>query len=532
MATTTHESTSAIIAQRERRLSLAFVGVLSLALLAMTPIFFFVLHSTAAGIGAAIGLGLNLLSAIIVLRGKRRIGSAGYFTIDLLIVVAVGLISAGDGADYAPVAVSVFGLILTVLIPTGFLVSPIYVLIMSAVTAIGFVSSIYISGYEPLIQRIPIFVVIQVLVGGVVFSLSRIQTQTVSQLDTQTEEQRKTVSRLADVLSQLSSLAERSTEDQKDIHERITAISTLFETYREGITSLHGSSKTLSEESAGAENGLKTLEDGMAQIREGVQTQQMIVDRTAREQHELLESMNALTSQIQTVGTAMNELDRQVIEGSQQIDSARQMMESLEKQRAQLAETIPLIARIAAQTNLLAMNAAIEAAHAGDAGRGFAVVATEVRNLADEASQHTKTVDRAVKEINSGVTKTASIVSEAGSVFTLVRETVETSTPTVQTLEGSLTEYQSLINKMREAGDFLQAGNTDLQQAANTNIQSVESFRDLFRRYDDLSKGMLEEIADLETKNRAVDETLTEVGEIRRRMDQLNEMIGTLLENQ
>ena len=514
---------------RERRLSLAYVGVLSLALLVMTPIFFIVLGSVEAGVGALVGFVLNFGSAILVLRGRQRLGSAVFLTVDLLIVVAVGVASSSAGESYAPVAISVLGLILAVLIPTGLLVSPGYTLIMTAVTGVGFSASILLSGDPLLVQRVPIFVVVLVVAGGIIHSLSRIQMRTMRELDTQTESQKTTLARLETVIAQLCDLSDRSSADQHDIQARFAAVRALFGAYHEGVTALHENSDTLEAESTTAGTGLSDLEAAVAHIREHAETQRDIVQRTARDQSELVVSMRGLHDQVKTVESALAELSDAVGTGTRRVENAIAVMNGLEMQRAQLTETIPLIARISAQTNLLAMNAAIEAAHAGDAGRGFAVVAAEVRTLADEASHHAKSINQAAKRINQGVEESVAIVGDAGEVFATVRAAVERSAPTVARLENSLSTYQTSVANMKEASALLDSGNESLQNAADSGSRSAAAFRELFSRYDSVSADIRERIDQLEERNRDAESTMSEVEEIQTRMDRLSDTIADLL---
>ena len=82
-------------------------------------------------------------------------------------------------------------------------------------------------------------------------------------------------------------------------------------------------------------------------------------------------------------------------------------IEKLEKLSENVGSFVNIINDISEQTNLLSLNASIEAARAGDAGKGFAVVASEIRKLADESKEATKKVESIVEEIQGGTMQTS-----------------------------------------------------------------------------------------------------------------------------
>lgn len=226
------------------------------------------------------------------------------------------------------------------------------------------------------------------------------------------------------------------------------------------------------------------------------QMQQAIQEIAANAQNTSTESDQA-NHDVQISGRAIRESSSQVDSLSKEIEQAVNLISQLETESNNIVSVLDVIGGIAEQTNLLALNAAIEAARAGEAGRGFAVVADEVRTLASRTQQSTQDIQEMIERLQQGV---------AGSVKAMkgASEQVTATVESARIASDALSGIMSGINTINSMSAQIATATEEQSVVANHINDTVHDINEQSDRLSELAEGTRGASHDLERSVQAV----------------------------
>lgn len=251
----------------------------------------------------------------------------------------------------------------------------------------------------------------------------------------------------------------------------LTAVLKRFDNYTDDVESLAKQVRNSSTQLSDTGEALSSI---TAEMKEAAQTQQRETDMIATAVEEMSTAIVEVSRNAEHTAASSNQVDSNAQEATQvshntqaavqklaeQIADASKTMEALNEQTNRIGSVLDVIRGIAEQTNLLALNAAIEAARAGEQGRGFAVVADEVRTLAQRTQQSTQEIDTMIEQLQAGSHNAVQVI--------------ESSRNQAQACVSNTQDALALMEKVSGATRDINAMNANIAAAATQQSDVIE----------------------------------------------------------
>ncbi len=316
------------------------------------------------------------------------------------------------------------------------------------------------------------------------------------------------------MIGQIQELSERTSEQKTEVDTASDASVEAVQDILQKVNGLNQKYKQMIESLSNSETATGSIKENLDLFASHIENQSSAVNESTAS----VEEMNASIENVVEIAKKRKSASAQMVEitenGGKKIEHNNDLIKQNAQDAKEVGDVIALINNIASQTNLLAMNAAIEAAHAGDAGRGFAVVAEEIRKLAESTNANSKKIRDTMNGMAERVNEVLDGSNELLMDFQSILKETRSSDDALSEISSSIQEISLGSNEIMNAMNSLNTATSDIQEKTEDIHTSVNDVNTSIKDVYSVGSTVNEEIEELDREMREIETLIEKVNQL------------------